>query len=538
MPVVPVYNQRVAPGGANTPYESAPSATPAAFGALTGQALENLGKGVDDLGKGVTAYLAEVNKDNIERDTQTAYISAAQRRSLLLNGDGTDANPGLMNLQGENAMKAWPTVQASLQQIKDDTLKGVTNAHVRDAFTKAWDATTEVKVENGLNHVYQQREVANKVASKAIVTAAEDDAATNYNSTRAIDQASIMIGEQVAKQATNDGVDNATMQQLVNQAHSKLFERVIKSAAVLGSTQKGEELFVQYEAGMDGVTKANVVDFLDRKKKQDLSDRIAHENYSHTVTTRYQEANFNTLGGKVFDGTITDQELGLAEQHGLVNFEQMKTLEAYRKHKIEDGGDSDEANSVTVQVMMGESSSKDIMDNPKLDAKQKNTLLTKLKEVETQGPIFGRYDVKKAATAVGDSAGGQRDFFGKYTEAIDRANERDSVEAFYTQIRNVDQTKTPLTPELVAEIRDKTITAYANKNLPASSAVTHLPITPYLPRIIGVRTQAQWLEAAKAGKDKLNSDHENHLISDEEFNRQSDLLLQYKSTIDRIVENK
>lgn len=535
MPTVPVYNQRVAPAGANTPYVNAPAATPAAFGALTGQALENVGQGVTTLGKDVTAYLDTVNKENNQRTIQQKYTVAAQQRSLVLNGDGTADNPGILNLKGNDAMAAWPVAQKQLDAIKAAGLEGVTNTKVRDGFTAAWDTTTQPHIDNALQHVYQQRNVANTEARKGVVDTAVQDAAANPYDTRIIDHSSIMISEAVAQQAASDGLDTATMKDKVVQAQSAMFEKVIKAAAV-ASTKQAINLFTTYEDRMDGVTKAVVTDFLEKKQKQDVIDRNAFETSNHTATLRYQEDNYNKLGAAVFGGTVTEQDLGVAAQHGIINQPQLENLLNFKKGRLEHGGDADEENTAYVKVMMGNSSYDEIMTNPKLDATQKHTLLGNLQTVETQGPVFGRYDIKKAYQGVADAAGGQRDVFGKYTAPEDRANERNSLEAFDTMIRNVDQTKTPLTPELVNEIRDKVIVAYSNQNLPASALITHLPQSKYIPYTMGNRSGEEWTATWNKAKADLNKDHENSTISDDEFNRQAEILKSYKLTIDRIVK--
>lgn len=515
-------------GASRLPYVSS-GASANNFGAQKGQALQQVGQDLSQIGQ----QAFDIHRQNVQREAKNLYIEDKKLKRLLLQGDGTEENPGVLNMRGEDALRAGPLVEKALAEQRSKLLKNVSSQQVRTLFEGAVAEDDQPDLDRLFTHMAIQREAANDATDKALIEEAQNDAALNYHDSGKVDRALMTIGETIANQTSRKGLSTEVMQQEILSAYSSTIEKTIKAAAQV-DTKAARRLQETYKDSLSGVDAADVDKYLEAKEEQDLNDRYTAENRSHTQTLRWQENNYNSLGSMVANNTATDEQLILAQERGLITFNQLTTLQERKKKLIEDGGDPDEFNRVKVSIRKGETAEEEILGNPLLDSKQQSTLLDVLKEVQIGGPTFGRLDIKNATKAVADASGGQRDMFGRYTAPADRAREGMAVDAFQLRIKQAQDAQETLTPARVAEIRDETIQAFKNDNLPAFASLAHLPQTPYLPRIIGLRPKAEWLKELTKATNRLTEDHSTFAITDDAYEAQLELLLLYKADIERL----
>lgn len=149
--------------------------TAAAFGALQGQAQQNLGKEISSFGETGMKIIIDINKENLQRNAKYAYNEYSNVVRTEMYGDGTEKNPGLLNLQGQAAIDARAGAMQRMADARVKITDSLTNDTEKDMFSNAANEHDDITMKNALSHVAKERITANDTAANVIMDTAVQD---------------------------------------------------------------------------------------------------------------------------------------------------------------------------------------------------------------------------------------------------------------------------------------------------------------------------------------------------------------------------
>ncbi len=106
-------------------------------------------------------------KEDAEREARDLNVEYANAVRLLQRGDGTDANPGYLNLMGENAVNAREGHLQALEALNKTMLRKVTSPRVGGLVANAFQSRFGTALDNSVKHFGTQREAANEASEDA-----------------------------------------------------------------------------------------------------------------------------------------------------------------------------------------------------------------------------------------------------------------------------------------------------------------------------------------------------------------------------------
>lgn len=265
MAVVPTYGQpEVQQRPLGTPYQDAAGATPAAFGAVQGQALAGLGAAGAKIGAEGMAIAAQMHYSDIERAAKDGHTAQLQQNTNLLWGDGTAQNPGFLNLKGEAAVAALPGVQAQLQKIHQTIGQGIQDKAAQQLYGSAGDATVTKDMELVNRFGAQQRSAADLNSSNARIATATTRAMLQWNDPQAVETQLGAVEGEVKSKAIQGGWSDDVYQQQLTVARSGVIDKVVRSAA-LQSPELAASMLTRYGPQIDAPTTLRLQEHLHPK---------------------------------------------------------------------------------------------------------------------------------------------------------------------------------------------------------------------------------------------------------------------------------
>lgn len=145
--------------------------------------------------------LRDDKKESIDYTNQ--YVADVNK---LMWGDGTDQNPGFMNLKGDGAVKAAPTFQEQIQKLRQGYLEKGSNKQVRELFDQASIELTLPTTQDILQHAGKQKVVAADATDDATIDTFTDNLARNPLNAETRNQSLLMITNSVKSKLARQGI--------------------------------------------------------------------------------------------------------------------------------------------------------------------------------------------------------------------------------------------------------------------------------------------------------------------------------------------
>lgn len=252
MPTVPKLREvQVAPIG--TPFQTAAGATPAAFGAREGAALEGLGRGLSQVGEAVNQIAVKQQIEESERIAKELDVAFTRRKREMLY-----AEDGLYNLQGANAVGQSPAFKQRIHDLREELTREVTNERAKRLFNQTAAVRTEREFLTIDGFVSKERKVAFQVASEARVKEAIDDAVTSGGDPTQLARSTAIISGEIHEQAEAQGWAPEVTVSKLEEARTALLKNVIVGHVKSGQTARAREFLTEHKSEMDGPVAAQM----------------------------------------------------------------------------------------------------------------------------------------------------------------------------------------------------------------------------------------------------------------------------------------
>ncbi len=377
-----------------TPY-SRVDPTAAAFGAMQGQAQESLGNAVAHLGEQGAAIITDINKENIQRLAKYGHTEYSKVVSNAMYGDGTDTNPGLLNLQGQAAIDARPGVMKQLAEARVQIGSKMDNQIAADLFNGAANETDETATRTSAMHVSQQRIVANETASNLVINQAHDDGALGSADPLTVHKSEIIVQQQAIQQAQAKGLSAEATLDFVKQHVSKYYEDVITNRMET-NTKAAEDMLNSVTDRIGGTEASILTKRLEQKKRDDISLGWAVQEHNHTLMLQRQEQNYGNLISAASKGQAGLLDFQKAKDAQAISGPQLESLISFKDRMSKGGpGDPAMANQALIQVYDGQIQLEDISKIPGLNSEQTQHLVTVAASVRANGGINDSFAVKE-----------------------------------------------------------------------------------------------------------------------------------------------
>lgn len=251
MATVPtVTTQSVAPGiteAVDVPQTNALFAEKA----KTAEAVYGLGRATAGAFNEYGAMVEKIQLEDDDNEAKKLDMEVADYLRIVEHGDGTEANPGYGNLQGEAAVSAYkPTQDAVTKQIKAIRDKA-SNNRVRDLFDETTGQRALNFQANITDHMVGQRKVSQANTTAARLSQAVNDAGANYGNDKMIQQ-SLQIGlGELMQQGIREGWTQEVYEDKKREFVTDTIGGAIQGSLAGGGTGRASELLKQFKGDMD-----------------------------------------------------------------------------------------------------------------------------------------------------------------------------------------------------------------------------------------------------------------------------------------------
>lgn len=234
-------------------YQRASGATPDAFGAGVGAALQNLGNTGVQVARGVMREVT-IAKDIENQTAATTAVTDFTRRSGEL-----WARYG--SLQGQEAVNGYEPFRASLDNLQREVIDAAPNDPIRRALTAQIGSRT-AEMQNGASRFYAtQARQANVQASEGAAAVAINDANLYRQDPQRLDAAVETGRAQVRRIAELQGWDASTLGAKIAEYNGRAYGAVISNMAA-SDPGAAAALFERVRPQMDASTQARIAESL------------------------------------------------------------------------------------------------------------------------------------------------------------------------------------------------------------------------------------------------------------------------------------
>jgi len=162
-------------GGTGSPFQNASAATPNAFGASVGAAMQGVGQQISKAGDVANKIALDIQIDDNEAEAKKLDTEAARRVRVesyggeLKEGDTSpqSVRKGYFNLKNEEAIAETGKYQAAVKKHYDDVFKSASNDAVKRMLRAQFDKSFGADSEASLKYHATQRDHFRKIQSAA-----------------------------------------------------------------------------------------------------------------------------------------------------------------------------------------------------------------------------------------------------------------------------------------------------------------------------------------------------------------------------------
>lgn len=274
---VPVQRERtVQQQGLPQVFQSGQNAPIDAFGGDSSGGVAG-GRSLQAAGDTLGDFALQIKQEDNEAEAKVLETQWRRNASLLLDGDGTEQNPGYYSSKSNDALAGFAPTQAELTKLRDDLLGQASNDAVRDMFDAKASSQYFSHIDAMSSHVSTERVTALTQASSARLEAARNDAALDFDDPAAFNEASVIGRNEVAAQADLNGWDEETEALALQQVNDDLAIAVV-TAAVERDPSNAYDLFKDVRVNMTPLARAALADTVLEQTKYYVAQEWIAEN--------------------------------------------------------------------------------------------------------------------------------------------------------------------------------------------------------------------------------------------------------------------
>lgn len=316
--------------------------------------------GIADIAGAFADKFAEEDAKREARDLDTEYSNAIRE---LQRGDGTDENPGYLNLAGENAVNGREDHITALEDLHKTMLERASSDRVGELVGRAFNSRFKSALDGSAVHFGGQRRVANKASFDAHQAAIADDAAVAGAAGDAdgVEDLAMLAGAQAAENAQETGADPtlAAEAAITDILKSEIERRALTDPAA------AREFFEEHKDDIDGREHGAVEVFLERADRQALAELEKSERAVEKELKEARSIRAAELTDGILEGTTTDADLDAALENREINGSQFIAARKLLKAQESDDAIQDDPYTVltfTEQLEDGSLTANQVMD--------------------------------------------------------------------------------------------------------------------------------------------------------------------------------
>jgi hypothetical protein len=219
------------PRSAGPVYQNASGATPDAFGAAQGRALEQAGRQLDQAGNRVGDLALNMQREDNLKAVKDADTQFRTGLLTLQYGDGTPENPGYFGLRGEDATSKLKDYQDNVAKLRAAASAKLGNEAQQRDFSAAADNHTLDLSARMLRHAETQRVNSQLATSEARVNVAVAEASASFNDPQVLASALATARGEAVAQGKINGASPEVTTALIRKAETQVLSATILSAA-------------------------------------------------------------------------------------------------------------------------------------------------------------------------------------------------------------------------------------------------------------------------------------------------------------------
>ncbi len=221
------------------------------FGAQIGTARAGLGQAVQNVGEQAAAITLDIQKRENMRQLKEADIEFSKAERLLMSGDGTEENPGFLNLPGKRALNSAEATRSQVLELQKTIGKGLTRTQ-RERWQAISAERTEALLTRMDTHTARQRFVADAATAKARGQEANDRAAIFYNDPVEMGHLFAVRQAEALAEGMALGMGEEAALSYAQQQVSGTAVTAIEAAIASGDTAQAKHLLAQYSKASEG----------------------------------------------------------------------------------------------------------------------------------------------------------------------------------------------------------------------------------------------------------------------------------------------
>ena len=291
-----------------------------------------------------SAFAEKFAKEDAEREARDLDTEYSNSLRALQLGDGTDANPGYLNLRGEAAIGGREAHLKALENLQKTMLEKASSDRVRGIVSRAFDSRLKSALDSSAVHFGNQRDVANKASFDAHQAAIADDAAVAgaAGDTEGVEELAALAGAQAAEYALQTGKDPVLESEA---AVSVILTSEIERRA-LEDPDSARDYFEQHRGDIDGRQHNAIEVLLGRAERQAIKAAEKAEKAADKALKEAQDIRAAELTDGVLEGTINDAHLDAALENREIDGKQFIAVRKLLKAQETDDAREDDPSVV------------------------------------------------------------------------------------------------------------------------------------------------------------------------------------------------
>lgn len=312
MPTVPKLPQVEArPLSPN--YQSGRGVTGEAFGSGIGQALQGLGRAINETSEPVARMALQLSAEDNERQAK----DLDNQYSTFLR-DKTMGENGFYSQKGENAINAAPQFQEDIEKFRQDLLAKAPNRHVRNMFDLSSQSRLSTALDKAQSYVMQERQVAKLATAETRIYEATQDAAAAYNDPKVLAQSQAIIEHEVSAIAEINGWSDEITNSKISTERTKMYSSAITAAIKNNQLSIARDLFEKVKTSLDGEEQANLSKLLTEQNLLGKSQKAADEIIASTGDYTQQLEKARTISDPLERAQVEDLIMERASRAGQI----------------------------------------------------------------------------------------------------------------------------------------------------------------------------------------------------------------------------
>lgn len=272
---------------------------------IQGTAFHRTAVGMQDLGQ---AY-DKLQLQSDQKEAKDWLNQLIKSKTDLMYGDGTDTNPGYMNMQGDTAVKSAKATSEQLDKMRTDFLGKASNKQVAKMFDLSSTELITPDHEDILKHASKEHLVALDTTDNATVAAAYDLLAANPTDPRTEQNATALIMGSINAKLDRAGITDKTArgQALIEGVSGAKAAAV--QAALVRDPKAGAALYAKWKDQIQGSDQAKLEQSIVQAEDREMRKQEHQMYLAEHQANLYKSQEEDRLADKYLKHTLTIDDI-------------------------------------------------------------------------------------------------------------------------------------------------------------------------------------------------------------------------------------